>query len=110
MYSADFLVSINEALSRDSIDYPNLVKPMQERIGCLMYATTSTRPDIAYSVHQLCKVMHKPTPEVIGEIDHVLSYLSRTASLGLTYAREHTKLAGFADASWEVKHSTSVGR
>ena len=106
-YSADFLVNINDALSRDSIDYPELVKPMQERIGCLMYATTSTRPDIAYSVHQLCKVMHKPTPEVIGEIDHVLSYLSRTASLGLTYTREHTRLAGFADASWEVKHSTS---
>ena len=52
---------------RESVDYPALVKPMQERLGCLMYATTSTRPDIAYAVHQLCKVIHKPTPELIAE-------------------------------------------
>ena len=106
-YSSDFLVHVNDALSRDSVDYPELVQPMQERLGCLMYATTSTRPDIAYPVHQLCKVMHKPTPEVIGEVDYVLSYLHRTSSLGLTYSREQARLAGFADASWEVKHSTS---
>ena len=80
---------------------------MQERIGCLMYATTSTRPDIAYPVHQLCKCMHKPTPELMAEVDHVLTYLARTASLGLTYAREHARLQGFADASWETRTSTS---
>ena len=72
-----------------------------------MYATVSTRPDIAYPVHQLCKVMHKPTPEVLREVDCVLSYLARTPSLGLTYTREHARLSGFADASWETKHSTS---
>ena len=80
---------------------------MQERLGCLMYATTATRPDIAYAVHQLCKCMHKPTPALMREVDHVLSYLSRTASMGLTYTREHAKLAGFADASWETRTSTS---
>ena len=72
-----------------------------------MYATTSTRPDIAYVVSQLCKCMHKPTPELIAEIDHLLSYLARTADLGLTYSCEQARLSGFADASWEVKHSTS---
>ena len=41
------------------------------------------------------------------EVDHVLSYLSRTASMGLTYTREHAKLVGFADASWETRTSTS---
>jgi hypothetical protein len=106
-YSSDFLTHVNDCLSRASIDYPELVKPMQERLGCLMYATTSTRPDIAYPVHQLCKCMHKPTPELLGEVDHLLSYLARTASLGLTYSKEHARLAGFADASWETKHSTS---
>ena len=38
---------------------------------------------------------------------HVLSYLSRTADLDLTYTKEHTRLAGFADASWETLNSTS---
>jgi len=106
-HSDEFLQRINDALSRDTVDYPELVKPMQERTGCLMYATTSTRPDIAYVVGQLCKCMHKPTPELIAETDHLLSYLARTADLGLTYSPEQARLSGFADASWEVKHSTS---
>ena len=35
----------------------------------------------------------------MNEIDHLLSYLARNADLGLTYSREHTRLAGYADAS-----------
>ena len=41
------------------------------------------------------------------EIDHLLSYLWRTASFGLTYSKEHVRLKGFADASWETMRSTS---
>ena len=51
--------------------------------------------------------MLKPTPDLLTEIDHLLSYLSRTASLGLTYTKERARLAGYADASWETLSSTS---
>ena len=44
-YSGDFLQNVANALSLPAGSYPELVKPMQERIGCLMYAATSTRPD-----------------------------------------------------------------
>lgn len=106
-YSKKFMERMNDALSRDTIDHPELVKPMQQRVGCLMYAATSTRPDIAYSVHQLCKCMTKPTPGLLHEVDHVLSYLSRTADLGITYTREQARLYAYADASWETSSSTS---
>ena len=56
----------------------------QERIGCLMYAATSIRPDIAYAVHQLCQCMQKPTPALVAETDRVFAYLARHASDGLT--------------------------
>ena len=72
-----------------------------------MYAATSARPDIAYAVHQLCKCLHKPTPDLIAETDHLFSYLLRTAHFGLTYSREQTSLRGFSDASWETASSTS---
>ena len=98
-YSERFLEHINDALRQSTTEYPELVEPMQQRIGCLMYATTSTRPDIAYVTNQLCTCMHKPTPQLMSEIDHVLSYLSRTASLGLTYSKDQVRLSGFADAS-----------
>ena len=106
-YSGDFLKHINDSLSQPSCVYPELVGELQSRVGCLMYAATSTRPDIAYAVHQLCKCLHKPTPDLLRETDHVLSYLARNASLGLTYSAEHVRLRGFADASWETAHSTS---
>ena len=68
-YSEDFLQHVNEALSQTDCEHPDLVQPMQSRVGCLMYAATSTRPDIAYAVHQLCKCLHKPTPGLLSEAD-----------------------------------------
>ena len=72
-----------------------------------MYAATSTRPDIAYAVNYLCRCLQRPTPELIVETDHVLSYLARHASAGLTYSSARSDLRGFADASWETARSTS---
>jgi hypothetical protein len=106
-YSGLFLKHINDSLSATKCEYPELLGEMQSRVGCLMYAATSTRPDVAYAVHQLCKCLHKPTPDLLRETDHVLSYLARNPSLGLTYTAEQTRLLGYADASWETAHSTS---
>ena len=77
-------------------------------MGCLLYAVTSTRPDIAYPVNQLCKCLQRPTPDLLLEVDHLLSYLFRHASVGLTYTSDFAKLVGYSDASWEVKRSTSA--
>ena len=66
-YSSDFLLHVANALSLPAGSHPELVKPMQERIGCLMYAATSTcrstRPDIAFAVNYLCRCLQRPTPE-----------------------------------------------
>ena len=91
-YSADFLLHVNEALAQSVPQYPELVRAFQERVGSLMYAATSTRPDIAFAVHQLCQCLQKPTPDIIRETDHIFAYLSRNADVGLTYTREHARL------------------
>jgi hypothetical protein len=112
-YSASFLANIVHALSIEGSTsltpaFPELVRPYQERIGALMYLTTSTRPDIAYSTHQLSRAMARPTPELMDEVDHVLAYLSRHRTVGITY--EHggdSKFKGYADVSWETRWSTS---
>jgi hypothetical protein len=106
-YSSDFLKHIADALALPPDSYPELVRPMQERLGCLMYAATSTRCDIAFPVHYLCKCLQRPTPELIRETDLILSYLARLPSAGLTYTREQMRLSGFSDASWETAASTS---
>ena len=106
-YSPAFLQNVADALALPPDSHPELVRPMQERLGCLMYAATSTRCDIAFPVHYLCKCLQRPTPELIHETDVILSYLARLPSAGLTYTREQRRLAGFSDASWETAASTS---
>jgi hypothetical protein len=106
-YSSDFLKHIADALALPPASYPELIRPLQERLGCLMYAATSTRCDIAFPVHYLCKCLQRPTPELIRETDLILSYLARLPSAGLTYTRDQMRLAGFSDASWETAASTS---
>ena len=106
-YSSDFLKHVADALSGDPCTDPSLIKSMQERIGCLMYAATSTRCDIAFAVQYLCRCLQRPTAELIRETDHIFSYLARNPSIGLTYSKECCGLDGFADASWETAQSTS---
>ena len=96
-----------EALSTEGCLHPNLVKPFQERIGSLMYACGAVRCDITYPVHLLCRCLTRPTPELMEECDHIFSYLSRHAKVGLTFNSGVSTLHGFSDASWETKHSTS---
>ena len=50
-YSSSFLKHLGEALAQTEPEYPELVREFQTRMGCLMYACGSTRPDIAYPVH-----------------------------------------------------------
>ena len=106
-YSDDFLDNITLALADAEPASPGLVSAFQERIGCLMYAATSTRPDIAYPVSKLCQCLQKPSKALLRETDILLSYLARHSTIGLTYSKEHVKLVGYADASWETRFSTS---
>ena len=71
-----------------------------------MYLSTNTRPDIAFAVNQLCRVMAKPTPELVEELDLVFIYLHYHPEAGLTYENEPICLSAASDASWETRYST----
>ena len=73
-----------------------------------MYLSTSTRPDIAFAVNQLCRVMAKPTPELVEELNLVFIYLHYHPETGLTYENEPICLSAASDASWETRYSTSA--
>ena len=74
----------------------------------MMYLSTNTRPDIAFAVNQLCRVMAKPTPELVEELDLVFIYLHYHPETGLTYENEPICLSAASDASWETRYSTSA--
>ena len=109
-YSPDLPRLVIEALegsSSNSPSHPELIKLYQQRVGALMYACTATRPDLAYAVHQHCRCMSRPTPALMDELHYVFSYLHDNIKVGIRFIPEDGVLRGAADASWEVRASTS---
>ena len=98
---------IADALSNDHERNDALVKRYQSLVGALLYCSTNTRPDIAFTVNMLCRAMAKPTPELLGAAEHALLYLFKTKDLGLTYAASATQLTGYSDSDWGIQHSIS---
>ncbi|KAL0282675.1 UNVERIFIED_CONTAM: Retrovirus-related Pol polyprotein from transposon TNT 1-94 [Sesamum angustifolium] len=54
-------------------------------VGCLMYAMTSTRPDIAYAVGKLSRFTSNPSTHHWQAIRRVLKYLKKAMDYGLSY-------------------------
>ncbi|GKA38068.1 retrovirus-related pol polyprotein from transposon TNT 1-94 [Tanacetum coccineum] len=76
-------------------------------IGCLMYATHCTRPDIAYAVCKLSRYTSNPSQDHWKAIGRVFGYLKRTRQLALYYDRFPAVLEGYSDASWITGSSDS---
>ena len=103
----DLMLHVATALSSaDDVD-PVLLKRYQSLCGALLYASTNTRPDVAFSTGFLCRAMSRPTPDLYNDALRVLGYLYRTRELGLRYDPASEPLSGMSDSDWAVKHSTT---
>ena len=114
-------VAMTSYATRTLIEYNVVVMPKSGNIavfsteqrryqsicGALLYASTNTRPDIAFSTGLLCRAMGRPTPELYLAALRVLGYLYRNRNIGLRYVASDQSLEGFSDSDWAVKHSTS---
>ncbi|CAM8917621.1 unnamed protein product [Rhodiola kirilowii] len=101
--SVKLLPNTGEAVSQ--FEYPQV-------IGCLMYAMTSTWPDIAYAVGKLSRYTSNPSNLHWEAIRRVLKYLKGTMNYGLVYAGFPSVLEGYTDASWITNledHSSTSG-
>nr|GFA02949.1 zinc finger, CCHC-type [Tanacetum cinerariifolium] len=94
---------------------PNTGKPVDQleysrAICCLMYAMTSTRPDIAYAVGRLGRFTSNPSRQHWKAITRVFKYLRGTKDYVLSYVGHPSVLEGYSDASWinHVKDSSSM--
>ncbi|GJR29105.1 zinc finger, CCHC-type containing protein [Tanacetum coccineum] len=94
---------------------PNTGKPVDQleysrAIGCLMYAMTSTRPDIAYAIGRLSRFTSNPSRQHWKAITRVFKYLRGTKDYGLSYVGYPSVLEGYSDASWinHVEDSSST--
>lgn len=76
----------------------------QEKVGTLLYAAISTRPDIAFAVNKLTRHMQAPTVADAKAADRVLRYLAGTRANGVLFGRnseaKHISISAYADADW----------
>nr|GFB55764.1 zinc finger, CCHC-type [Tanacetum cinerariifolium] len=83
---------------------PHMGKPVNQleysrAIGCVMYAMTSTRPDIAYIVGKLSRFTSNPSNHHWEAIIRVFRYLKKTMNYGLSYVGCPYVIEGYSDAS-----------
>ncbi|CAI7852298.1 unnamed protein product [Closterium sp. NIES-53] len=77
------------------------IRDYQRKLGCLLFAAVTCRPDLSYSASQLATYLKKPEAEHMAELDRALHYIVSTPTIGLTYYKGEattTKLIGYVDA------------
>ena len=79
-------------------DGVSLFDPTEYRsmVGALQYLTF-TRPNIAFSVHQLCQLMSKPTSTHLEAAKHVLRYVKGSIHHGIHFFLGPLTLTTFSD-------------
>ncbi|KAM2192742.1 hypothetical protein ACFX1Q_028395 [Malus domestica] len=88
----------NRLLKEDGEPYsnPTLYRSL---VGALQYLTF-TRPDIAFSVHQVCQFMQNPMVSHFTAVKRILRYLKGTMQFGISYTKGDLQLKAFSDADW----------
>ena len=81
----------------DPLDDPSLYRTI---VGALQYCTL-TRPDISYSVNQLCQFLHCPTNMHFTTAKRVLCYLKGTPEYGLMFTPGPLTLEVYCDSNWD---------
>ncbi|KAI5347902.1 hypothetical protein L3X38_000789 [Prunus dulcis] len=88
----------NWLLKEDGDPYSN-PKLYRSIVGALQYLTF-TRPDIAFSVHQVCQFMQNPMVSHFTAVKRILRYLMGTMQFGISYTIGDLQLKAFSDADW----------
>jgi len=87
--------------------------PYREMVGSLLYASTKTRPDIAFAVNYVSRSVEEPTEEKIKDVKHILKYLNSNLNRGIQYKKNKNinLLQAYSDADFagdiETRRSTT---
>nr|GFC39744.1 ribonuclease H-like domain-containing protein [Tanacetum cinerariifolium] len=81
----------------DPVSDPTLYRSL----ACSLQYLTFTRPDISYSVQQVCLHMHDPQEPHISPLKRILRYVQGTINYGLQlFSSSTTDLVSYSDVDW----------
>ena len=76
-------------------------KMYQMAVGCLLYLSSRTRPDIAHAVGMIARYSSKPTVQHWTAVKRIFRYLKGSINFGLVYSKNKaTECIGYSDADW----------
>ncbi|XP_041020410.1 uncharacterized mitochondrial protein AtMg00810-like [Juglans microcarpa x Juglans regia] len=87
------------------------VTSYRQVVGALQYCML-TRPEIAYSVNQLCQHLHAPTKIHLKSAKRVLRYLKGTVDHGLYFSKGTLGITAYCDTDWSgdaTDHRSTTG-
>lgn len=74
--------------------------PYRELVGCLLYLSIASRPDISHAASKLGQFNDRFNKSHWMAGKRVLRYLKGTADHGIFYSYEKNNLVGYVDADW----------
>ena len=72
----------------------------QAAVGCLLYLSTKTRPDISFAVGNVARYCSDPGTTHWTAVKRVMRYLQGTDELGILYQQCSIPCIGYSDADW----------
>jgi hypothetical protein len=95
--------NVNLSIIPDDSEKTEILQvPYKEAIGCLMFISLLTRPDITYVVNHAAKFCENPRSMHWTAVKRIMRYLKGTPDYGLIYQRASVtpQLTGFYDADY----------
>ena len=76
--------------------------PYRLTVCSLLWLATSTHPDIAPTIHTVCRFSSNPGKQHCIAVKRILRYLKGTADMGITLGgfELEINLEGFTNADW----------
>lgn len=92
--------SNSKLTKRTEEEEPAVQAQYQAAVGCLLYLSTKTRPDVAFAVGNVARFCSDPSQTHWSAVKRILRYLQGTIELGILYQQEVQPCIGFSDADW----------
>lgn len=96
-------VKLSKSMSPETEDEKKQMQstPYQEAVGCLMYLSHTTRPDIAYAVNSVSQYSSCYGPQHWTAVKRIFRYLKKTVDSKLVYHKNQgTTVEGSSDSDW----------
>lgn len=91
---ADVNVIITKNLDENVVNFP-----YREAIGCLLFLSSVSRPDISFSVNVLSRYVNNPSQQHVNAVKRIIRYLINTIDLCIKYG-ESSDLIGYSDSDF----------